>query len=131
MSAAPTPGRLDVGSTASVHRLEPFSGIAEQFLVVDARHRTDNAVVVVSHGDEIGDRIVVLLVVPDDVDGGGHHSAPHVDAIDRVGVLGRAQRPNAETGRRRRGLVILGEPQPVGMARIDEQLRGGKGDQDV
>ena len=35
----------------------------------------DDAAVVVAHGDEIGHRIVVLLVVPDDVDWRG--TIPH------------------------------------------------------
>jgi hypothetical protein len=98
--------------------------------VVHAGHGAHDGAVVVADGNEVVDRVVVQMVVPDDVDGGRHHPAAHVNPVHLVGVLGALQRTNREAGRQ--GFrQIVGEPQPVGVAGVDEQFGRRPCDQNV
>ena len=96
--------------------------------MVDAGHGADDCAVIVADGDTVVDRVAVKMVVPDDVDGGRHHPAAHIHAVHRLCVICALQCPYRESGLRQVRLVI-GEPQPVGVARVDEQFGGRQGDQ--
>ena len=73
-----------------------------------------------------------LAVVPHQFDVRGHHPALQVDLVDRRAVLDGGHRTHRETRHRRR-LVVKGLRQvdPVGEARVDEELLRMQGDEDV
>ena len=129
--------RTDTGQPRRrVHRQRPQARtvlrVGEQPLVVDPGDRADHRTVVVAHRDEVLHRLGVQVVVPDDVDRRRHHPTPHVDAVHLIGLFAGPRRTDRDTGRRRFGdLVVFVEPQPVGVARIDEQFGGGQRDQHV
>ena len=96
-------------------------GILEQQLMVHAGDGADDRAVVVADGDQIRHRLVGDVVVPDHVDAGGHHPAPHVNAIHLLGVSRRLQFADGESGRIDVDLLV-GKAQSVGVTGIDEQL---------
>ena len=106
-------------------------GVGEQRDVVDAGHGAQHGVVVVTHGDQVIDGRLLGVVLPDVVNGRGHHPAAHVDAVHRVRVLAALQGAHAETVLLWPGVLALAEPQPIRVARVDEQLGGRLGHQDM
>jgi len=66
--------------------------------VVDAGHRADDRAVVVADRDKVVDRFAMKMVVPDDVDRGGHHPAAQVHPVHRVGVICALERAHREPG---------------------------------
>ena len=105
-------------------------GVVEQPLVIDPGDGADHGSVVVTHGDQIRHRLVVDVVGPDLFHPRGHHPAAHVDAVHFLRVLRRFQRADGDSGRRP-GQGFTEEAQPVGVARIDEELVRRAGHDDV
>jgi hypothetical protein len=98
--------------------------------VVDARHGADRRPGAKVLGHEVGD-VAGLLVGPQHVGGRRDHAAPHVDAVDGVGVLARGEGPHDDAAQRIAPGHVPVQPVPVRVRRIDEQLLGRLGHEHV
>ena len=115
------PGNDACGSTARHHSDDPFSGSLESPRVIDAGDRPDDVVGGRIDRHEIGQHPAVALVV-EEVRRHLDHVAAGIDAVDRLGVLDGAQPPHRESARAPPAGAVVGQPQPVGMRRVEEQL---------